>query len=1297
MVLTAVVVLPGAQAVHVDAPQPVPNTPLVSVAVTFDDPDVTQLAGLFLHFSCDMGTGDASEFLTLDTDDESFGVTDHAILIDLLDGDTGGFGYGYDPETGGYGYLIPGAGAETDGHYGYLQTGQTGYGYLNGEHGVSTGYTSPVASGYGYGIDGSGYGYGFDSGTLTFVFLMIEETFDPNEECTLVVEVVPVGHPSGSFEGPRSAPFTPRIPPVADAGADLEVAGGQQDVALDGSLSYDPNDSPEPLNFTWSQVDGTPVTLSDAYAAEPTFDAPEVEDPETLTFELIVSDGLDPMPGDLGTAVDTVTVTVSSVVADAGEPGFATEGRTYALDGTGSRTSTQHTLTYAWTQVGEQTVTLSGANTATPSFTVPDVDEDTPAVFRLTVHAGPYSDTDEVTITFIEQEPPTVDAGPAAVLYEGIPYTLQGAATDRNGDPLEFAWTFVSGPRGEIDDPSELQPTFMPPEVDSTKSVVLRLNVSDEFSWVADTVTFEVHDNRAPIADARASATVALGDLSFELDGHFSVDPDGDTLDYEWSVASGPVGLDLTDEDTSTPSLSFEAGAQPGMARFLLAVYDRANHGQALVAMDDVEVLVSAVPVLDANAGPDLKVPTGGAVTLLGDASTGAAAYSWTQLSGTPVTLENATTALPTFTAPPLASVLTFKLAVSDATAPTPILDDDQVTVTVVTGTAGGAPQEFFLHTKDCTLVDPPVLPASTNTFDNADGATPGADGDTELCLRPTVPLAAAATSFTGSGQAAPAGTAVTGTLHLALLLPSGDLGTGLPQDVEVVLRQGGAEKGRLTATYAGAGGIAYGLLGSLPAATPTFLPYTFEGELDAALAAGAFSFDVVVPPVNGLAYIVGLEPGHASSFEVAGHGALVGTPAANAGPDQTKAEGQSVTLGSPAVAGHAYSWTQYQGPAVALSSGAVAQPTFTAPQVQGTTTLRFRVTATNADGLTSFASRVAVTVTNVVAPDAAPRVDVALVDGESFEPGQRVTLGGTVRDYAGDFLTAEWEQPSGVPVGGTATELSNAGGVATFGRSFIIPDVESTTTMSFRLLARDNHFKSGFETLSFVVEPSVQEPASPDTSAGGTIEPPATTTPPAGTDGTPATPPGSTPTTPATPTTPVTPPQADRDSDGDGVPDRIEILLGTDPFAAGDVPSFDISSQLKVRRLGDANILTWAGQAHAAGYQVWSSNSPYTLLATTDADESALRDDAGLATTKYKLTFFVERTAAGGYLEDASGLSTLSGWDAQEGTAVAEPSSTDSEAAKAHLSDWAVGAVVLGVALIACILAVVLLARRRK
>jgi len=99
---------------------------------------------------------------------------------------------------------------------------------------------------------------------------------------------------------------TPNLAPVADAGPDDTVDEGTL-VTLDASASWDPD--ADLLTYDWMQVSGTPVNLSDAASATPSFTAPQVgPGGETLVFLLVVDDG------NGGFDDDEVVITIQNVV-----------------------------------------------------------------------------------------------------------------------------------------------------------------------------------------------------------------------------------------------------------------------------------------------------------------------------------------------------------------------------------------------------------------------------------------------------------------------------------------------------------------------------------------------------------------------------------------------------------------------------------------------------------------------------------------------------------------------------------------------------------------------------------------------------------------------------------------------------------------------------------------------------------------------------------------------------------------------------------------------------------------------
>ncbi len=98
--------------------------------------------------------------------------------------------------------------------------------------------------------------------------------------------------------------------------------------------------------------------------------------------------------------------------ADAGDDQTVASAAAVTLDGSGSSDADGLPLTYAWTQTAGTTVSLTGADTATPTFTAPTVTEITMLEFQLSVSDGPAADTDTVVVLVQpEATPPPPNPG----------------------------------------------------------------------------------------------------------------------------------------------------------------------------------------------------------------------------------------------------------------------------------------------------------------------------------------------------------------------------------------------------------------------------------------------------------------------------------------------------------------------------------------------------------------------------------------------------------------------------------------------------------------------------------------------------------------------------------------------------------------------------------------------------------------------------------------------------------------------------------------------------------------------
>jgi hypothetical protein len=186
----------------------------------------------------------------------------------------------------------------------------------------------------------------------------------------------------GSSEGESS-----NRGPQADAGSDLSVTENSS-VSVQGSGT----DSDGSIaSYQWQQTSGPSVVLSQANSATVTFVAPEVSSDTDVVLELTVTDNDGASDSD---SVDITLVNVNKIpTADAGDTQTVDEGSFVSLAGTGTDIDGS-IVAYSWVQTSGVSVTLAASDTATASFTAPDIDANETLTFDFSV-----TDNDGATAT----------------------------------------------------------------------------------------------------------------------------------------------------------------------------------------------------------------------------------------------------------------------------------------------------------------------------------------------------------------------------------------------------------------------------------------------------------------------------------------------------------------------------------------------------------------------------------------------------------------------------------------------------------------------------------------------------------------------------------------------------------------------------------------------------------------------------------------------------------------------------------------------------------------------------------
>ena len=192
--------------------------------------------------------------------------------------------------------------------------------------------------------------------------------------------------------------------------------------------------------------------------------------------------------------------------------------------------------------------------------------------------------------------------------------------------------------------------------------------------------------------------------------------------------------------------------------------------------------------------------------------------------------------------------------------------------------------------------------------------------------------------------------------------------------------------------------------------------------------------------------------------------------PTANAGPDQSVEEGDTVTLTGlastdPEAQSLTYNWVQTSGPAVTLSDATAARPTFAAPEGLTNTTVQFALTVSDGTN-TSSVDTVAITINaDNDAPSANAGVDQTVTEGAV------VTLTGLAStDPEGQSLTYTWVQTSG-----PAVTLSNANAAQP---TFTAPEGLTNTTVEFSLTVSDGTNTSSVDTVAITINADNDAPS---------------------------------------------------------------------------------------------------------------------------------------------------------------------------------------------------------------------------
>ncbi len=837
----------------------------------------------------------------------------------------------------------------------------------------------------------------------------------------------------------------------ADAGPDQSVLPGAA-VVLDGRGSSTREGTI--ASYAWTQTAGDPVSLIGADTATPGFTAPAAK--STLTFQLTITTSTG------RTASDTVNVYVSvPPVANAGPDQNVITNFTVSLDGTGSYDPDGTIAGYAWIQTAGTAVSLTGANTATPSFMAPSTAG--ALTFQLTARDD-SGHTASDTVTIAVKAPPVANAGPDQLVVPGASVALNGTGSyDPDGTITSYSWVQTAGAPVTLTGADTATPGFIAP--DSGQTLTFQLTVTDN-SGLSSNDTVNIIVNVPPVANAGPDQTAVSG-TAVALDGTGSYDPDGTIVSYGWTQVSGPT-VTLSGATTSRPS--FTAPWSPGTVVLRLTVTD--NNGQSMT--DTVSILILTPPT--ANAGPDQTVPAGSTVTLSGSSSSDPdgtiMGYSWVQTAGAPVSLTGANTATPSFVSPLVIGDLTFQLTVTDNMG---YSSSDSVVIKLIDSYLAPVAVEYEYRTitgtklslsddQTATLTSPfPVRmsgsqPGYTTFYVSSNGAISFTTNNTSYsnAALPTTTFQNLVAPFWDDLNPSVAGT--TGGVYWQV--------TGAAPNRELVVEW------RDVPHYS-CGGAA------------TFQAVFFENSPGV-----LFNYaDVVFNSATcdyGASATVGMQSTSTSAQQYSYNSAKLKNLqallwrtrlqlVANAGADQFVLPGAAGALNGTASSDPngsivSYSWVQVSGAPVGLTGADTATPGFVAPGVNET--LVFRLTVTDDSG------EIATDTVNIIVNT--PPVAEAGPD-QTAVSGTAVTLNGSgSNDPDGPLASYSWIQTAGASVALSEANTATPG--------FTAPATPGTLT--FQLTVKDSSGQTAADTVNVIVNvPPVAE-AGPDqtVTAGSTV-----------------------------------------------------------------------------------------------------------------------------------------------------------------------------------------------------------------
>jgi len=310
------------------------------------------------------------------------------------------------------------------------------------------------------------------------------------------------------------------------------------------------------------------------------------------------------------------------------------------------------------------------------------------------------SNTDSEEIQY-RNEVPKVNAGENQTIDELSKVELNGTVKDFDGTITNYSWSQTTGTPVKLIESDKLNASFIAPDVDSDETLIFELSATDnDGATASDTVEINIKRvNLAPEVNAGENQTV--DELStVELNGTVK-DSDGTIANYSWSQTTG-TAVTLTESDKLNASfIAPDVDSDETLIFELSAIDD-----DGATVTDTVEINIKRVNLApEVNAGENQTVDELSTVELNGtvkDSDGTITNYSWSQTTGTSVTLTESGNLNTSFTAPDINSdeTLAFELSATDNDGATVT---DTVEINIIPASLppvsnAGSDQTYFTH-----------------------------------------------------------------------------------------------------------------------------------------------------------------------------------------------------------------------------------------------------------------------------------------------------------------------------------------------------------------------------------------------------------------------------------------------------------------------------------------------------------------------------------------------------------------------------------------------------------------------